>query len=134
MDAGPPERERQSPFTVLFELRPGIAMQRQGDDWGNAMITNRKAAMAAFLLASVLWPACAGAQPRPQSIAVGATVRGNLSESDPELGDRRYDSYRIRLGKDEAIQVDMKSEALDSYLDVIAAGEDEPLKSHDDVG
>ena len=98
------------------------------------MIVNRKAPMAAFLLASALWPACAGAQTRPQSIAVGATVSGDLSESDPELGDRRYDSYRIRLAKDEAIQADMKSDALDSYLDVIASGEDEPLKSHDDVG
>lgn len=98
------------------------------------MIVNRKAHMAAFLLASAFWPASAGAQTRPQSIAVGATVRGDLSESDPELGDRRYDSYRIRLGKGEAIQADMKSNALDSYLDVIAAGEDEPLKSHDDVG
>src|SRR5688572_22881994 len=98
------------------------------------MISNRQAAAVAILLVSACWPTAAGAQARPQPIRVGASVSGTLSESDPELGDRHYDSYRIRLGKDEAIQVDMKSEALDSYLDVIADGSDEALKSHDDVG
>ena len=98
------------------------------------MSIGRNAAVAATLLASAFWPAAAGAQQRPQSIAVGGSASGTLSESDPELGDRHYDSYRIRLGKGEAIQADMKSEALDSYLDVIAEGSDEALKSHDDVG
>ena len=98
------------------------------------MISNGHKAAVAILLASACWPSAAAAQPAPRPIAMGATVNGTLAESDPELGDRRYDSYRIRLGKDEAIQVDMKSDAVDSYLDVIAAGEDEPLKSHDDVG
>ncbi|HMJ92830.1 MAG TPA: hypothetical protein VK472_01890 [Allosphingosinicella sp.] len=98
------------------------------------MISKKVTATAAILMASVCWPSAAGAQPRPQSIAVGASVDGNISESDPELGDRHYDAYRIRLGKGEAIQADMSSEALDSYLDVIAAGSDEPLKAHDDVG
>ena len=98
------------------------------------MISNRQAAALSILMASACWPVAAGAQPRPQQIAVGATVSGTIAESDPELGDRHYDSYRIRLGKDDAIQVDMKSEALDSYLDVIADGSEESLKSHDDVG
>jgi hypothetical protein len=97
------------------------------------MISNGQKA-AAILLASACWPAAAWAQPAPRPIAIGASVSGTLAETDPELGDRHYDSYRLRLGKDEAIQVDMKSEALDSYLDVVAAGGDEPLKSHDDVG
>lgn len=98
------------------------------------MISNRRAAAVAILLASAWLPAAASAQPAPRPIAIGATVNGTLSESDPELGDRHYDSYRIRLGKGEAIQADMKSEALDSFLDVIAAGGDEALKSHDDIG
>ncbi|HEY5722674.1 MAG TPA: PPC domain-containing protein [Allosphingosinicella sp.] len=85
-------------------------------------------------MASACWPAMAAAQPRPEPIAVGGSVSGTLSESDPELADRHYDSYRIRLRKGEAIQADMKSEALDSYLDVIAEGGQEPLKAHDDVG
>ena len=98
------------------------------------MISNRRAAAFSILLASACWPAAAGAQVRPQPIAVGSSVSGTLAESDPELGDRHYDSYRIRLGKGDAIQVDMKSEALDSFLDVIAEGGDDALKSHDDIG
>jgi hypothetical protein len=98
------------------------------------MISIKQGAAVALLLASACWPAAAGAQVRPQPIAVGASVSGTLAESDPELGDRHYDSYRIRLGKGDAIQVDMKSEALDSFLDVIAEGGDDALKSHDDIG
>lgn len=105
-----------------------------GDYWGVIMISKRIGAAAAILLASACWPATARAQPQPRAIAVGGNVSGTLAESDPELGDRHYDSYRIRLGKGEAIQADMKSEAVDSYLDVIKVGADEPLKSHDDVG
>ena len=108
-------------------------MQAEGK-LGDFMIRNGTAAVAAILVALAFEPTSALAQPRPQSISVGATVRGALSERDPEFGDRHYDSYRIRLGKGEAIQADMKSEAVDSYLDVIAADGDEPLKSHDDVG
>ena len=93
------------------------------------------ASVAVGAVSALLLPSAASAQDSAQAIAVDRTVNGTLVESDPRLNDRHYDSYRLRLAKDESVQVDMASGDFDAYLDVMApGGAEEPLKSHDDIG
>jgi hypothetical protein len=72
----------------------------------------------------------------PRALTIdGPPVSATLSASAPEVDERHADSYRLRLRSGESVQVDMKSGAFDSYLDVLAPGNsDEPLKSNDDIG
>jgi hypothetical protein len=80
-------------------------------------------------------PARSGTPSQQRSLALdGPAISGNLSGSAPKNEDRHYDSYRLRLRQGDTVQVDMKSEAFDSYLDVTAPGAGEPLESHDDIG
>ncbi|MGV8929337.1 MAG: PPC domain-containing protein [Brevundimonas sp.] len=77
-----------------------------------------------------------GPQPLPGSVLIGATARGNLTESDATAEDNSfYDAYRVTLKADEKLLITMVSNEVDSFVIVGRAQEDgafEVLGSDDD--
>ena len=58
-----------------------------------------------------------GPQPLPGSVLIGATARGNLTESDATAEDNSfYDAYRVTLKADEKLVITMVSNEVDSFV------------------
>src|SRR5688500_1902852 len=116
-DAAPPAGERQCPIAAIFEpvgarvgqwRRIALGAMQSGSEAGGGRMNAKdragrrpiRAACAAGMMlagaAGALAPSAAAAQADVQAIVPDATVSGTISESDPEIGDRHYDSYRVR--------------------------------------
>ena len=75
-----------------------------------------------------------GPEPKPGSLLVGATVRGELSDKDAMTDEGAYfDAYRFQAKKDEKLRITMVSNAFDAFIDLGSDGDTfESLATDDD--
>lgn len=90
-------------------------------------------ASALALLASAGSAAAQDATPlRLDQEVSGALTEDDRRVDDPEMGQYVYDLYSIDARAGQRIEITMRSEAFDSYLELMRAGSDEVLASDDD--
>ena len=90
----------------------------------------RRFVFAATVSAAALLAGGAFAQSIPQ-LRVGGDVSGTLDDGDAtfgteDTGQHRYDDYKINARRGQRLEVVMRSDAFDAYLQVFAAGQEGP--------
>ncbi|RZJ79048.1 MAG: peptidase, partial [Brevundimonas sp.] len=75
------------------------------------------------------------------TLRIGGSVEGQLSANDPMVegdadgnGAYRYEDYALRLRAGQRLEVTMRSEAFDAYLELFAPGETTESVASDDDG
>jgi len=112
---------------MLGKTRPAIAGTR-------TLLTMAMAAIPMLLPA----PLAAQAAPAPtaavpvRTIHVGEAVDGVLQPGEPS--ESRYDDYRLSLNANDIVQIDLESDAFDTYLELRRADQPDPVASNDDRG
>jgi hypothetical protein len=77
-------------------------------------------------------PAAAAAAAAVRTIQVGETVDGVLQPGEPS--ESRYDDYHLSLNAGDIVQIDLESDAFDTYLELRRPDQAEPVDSNDDRG
>ncbi|MCC5995103.1 MAG: hypothetical protein JJU18_01870 [Oceanicaulis sp.] len=98
---------------------------------------SRALALAGLFAAVGLTAVLAAGSASAQSIAVGQSINGELTSSDPQLGDgSHFDCYNLQTRAGERLQIDQTSAAFDSFLMVRRGGCSNPgdLIAYDDDG
>lgn len=73
--------------------------------------------------------------PTPKALALGQTLKGELSRSDALADDYSfYDLYRFSGQAGDRVAIDLKSTAFDAYVSIHAPGSPEELAFDDDGG
>ena len=77
-------------------------------------------------------PASAAAAASLPTIEVGGRIDGNLPPGPPS--ESHFNDYRLHLDAGDSVQIDLQSDAFDTYLELRRPGVAEPLDSNDDNG
>lgn len=96
---------------------------------------NRPSLAAAVSTLALLWAAAPAVAQDAQSLRIGATVSGALTDGDGKAADDeyRYDDYRFDARAGQRLEAILRSDAFDAYLSIYADGpRGEPLASDDD--
>lgn len=100
----------------------------------------RRTIIAASVSVLALFAAAPALAQQVQDLAIGAEIKGELSDSDPRLTDddeARYDDYRVAVRAGQRLEAVLRSSDFDAYLAVYAAdangaAEGEPRATDDD--
>jgi len=96
---------------------------------------NRPSLAAAVSTLALLCAVAPAVAQDAQSLRIGATVNGALTDADGKAADDeyRYDDYRFEARAGQRLEAILRSDAFDAYLAVYADNaDDEPLATDDD--